>query len=456
MMKNMETAGTIAAIATAAGAGGIAIVRVSGGAAENILKHLFIPVKRREYFESHRLMYGRAVDADGGTLDEVMAVLMRAPATYTREDVAEIHCHGGGASAGAVLARALELGARMARPGEFTRRAFMNGRIDLARAEAVMQLIGANSQAAARASLRQLEGGVSGFVREVCDALKDALSTIEAATDFPEEIDEEVAAADVAARLTELAAELRERGDARGARLIREGASIVLAGRPNVGKSSLMNALLRQDRAIVTDVPGTTRDVLTERVSIGGIMAEISDTAGRRATEDPVERIGVDRAERAAAGADVLLIVLDAAEPLDESDEKLVCSADARGIICLNKSDLKAVVTPRQLRDMTDARIMEISAQTGQGLDELIEEIARRISAGEETDGRLTARRHIELAQRAAACLDVAVSAIEAGLPLDTAAIDIREALEALTQITGENATEAVIDRIFEKFCVGK
>ena len=447
---------TIAAIATAAGAGGIAIVRVSGGGAEAILKEMFIPAAKREYFESHRLMYGRAVDGNGEALDEVMAVLMRAPATYTREDVAEIHCHGGSASANAVLGRALALGARMARPGEFTRRAFMNGRIDLARAEAVMQLIGANSQAAARASLRQLEGGVSGFVRGISDRLKDVLALLEASTDFPEEVEEDVAAEAVASGLREIAGDIRGHSDARSARMLREGASIVLAGRPNVGKSSLMNALLNQERAIVTSIPGTTRDVLTERISIGGVMAEISDTAGRRDTQDPIERIGVDRARRAAEGADVVLIVLDAAVEMDPSDAELVRNADERAIICLNKTDLPAVLTAQRLSAMTEAKIIEISAQTGRGLEALMDELGRRISVGEENNGQLTAQRHIELAQGAADSLDRAVEAIEAGMPLDTAAIDIRQALFSLSEITGENATEAVIDRVFASFCVGK
>ena len=447
---------TIAAIATAGGTGGIAIVRVSGGEAGTILKKMFIPAVKREYFESHRLMYGRAVDADGEALDEVMAVLMRAPSTYTREDVAEIHCHGGSASANAVLVRALSLGARMAGPGEFTRRAFMNGRIDLARAEAVMQLISANSEAAARASLRQLEGGVSGFVRQVSDRLKDVLALLEASTDFPEEVEEEAASEAVAASLREIAREIRRHGDRRSARMLREGASIVLAGRPNVGKSSLMNALLNQERAIVTSIPGTTRDVLTERISIGGVMAEISDTAGRRDTQDPIERIGVDRARRAAEGADVVLIVLDAAVEMDEEDAGLVKSADDRAIICLNKSDLPPVVTAQHLNSMTDAKILEISAQTGKGIEELVEELGRRIAVGEENNGQLTAQRHIELAHSAADSLAQAVKAIEMGMPLDTAAIDIREAMAKLSEITGENATEAVIDRVFESFCVGK
>ncbi len=448
--------GTIAAIATANGAGGIAIVRVSGDGAEEILYKLFVPAKRRERFESHRLMYGRAVDEDGETLDEVMAVLMRAPATYTREDVAEIHCHGGGVSARAVLDRALALGARMAEPGEFTKRAFLNGRIDLSRAEAVMQLIGANSQAAARASVRQMEGGISSFVSKVADRLTGVLALLEASTDFPEEVEEETAAPEIVDALRAVSREIRIRSDARCARVLREGASIVLAGKPNVGKSSLMNALLNQERAIVTAIPGTTRDVLTERISIGGVMAELSDTAGQRDTDDPVEKIGVDRARLAAESADVVLIVLDTASEPDEYDVELVKSADERSIICLNKSDLTSRITAEALRSMTGQKVLEMSAQTGQGIPELMEELARRLALSDEADGQMMARRHIELAQSAARGLESAIEAIEKGLPLDTAAVDIRLALNALAEITGENATEAVIDRIFADFCVGK
>ncbi|MDO4866260.1 MAG: tRNA uridine-5-carboxymethylaminomethyl(34) synthesis GTPase MnmE [Clostridia bacterium] len=447
---------TIAAIATARGAGGIAIVRLSGDRAEAIFSKMFVPAARREHFESHRLMYGHVTDAEGRALDEVMGVLMRAPSTYTREDVAELHCHGGAVSAGEVLARALELGARMAQPGEFTKRAFLNGRIDLSEAEAVMQLIGANSQAAARASLRQLEGGVSGFVRQASDRLMAVMALLEASTDFPEEVEEEAAAEQVCADLRSVAADIRARCDGRSARLLREGAAIVLAGRPNVGKSSLMNALLNQERAIVTDIPGTTRDVLTERINIGGIVAELSDTAGQRSTEDPIERIGVDRARRAAEGADVVLIVLDAAQPISESDAELLRSADERAVVCLNKLDLEAAVTANDVRALTGATLCEVSAATGAGIPELMEELARRVAVSEETDGQLTAQRHIELARSAAENLEGAVQGIEAGYPLDAAAVDIRQALEALSEITGENATEAVIDRVFSTFCVGK
>ena len=447
---------TIAAIATARGAGGIAIVRISGRKAGVIMSGLFHPAVKRDQYNSHQMMYGWAIDGRGDTLDEVMAVLMRAPFTYTREDVVEIHCHGGNLCAASVLRRALELGARMAQPGEFTRRAFMNGRIDLSRAEAVMQLIGANAQAAARASLRQLEGGVSGFVNHLSGELTGLLALIEASNDYPDEIEEEAAADKVAAELKNIIRDIRSRCDARHARLLREGASIVLAGRPNVGKSSLMNALLNQERAIVTDIPGTTRDVLTERVTIGGVLAELSDTAGQRDTSDPIEKIGVDRAIRATETADVLLIVVDAAEPLSPEDEALIRGAEERAIICLNKTDLPPMVTRSDIEAMTDATIIELSARQGLGIDALTDEIARRIASGDEQDGLLMVERHIELAQRAAEALHSAIDAIESGLPLDTAAIDLRAAMLFLGQITGQDVTEEVIDRIFSTFCVGK
>lgn len=336
---------TIAAISTAPGAGGIAIVRLSGPRAEELLRAVFRPASERADLSGRRLTYGAAVDGRGEVLDEVMAVLLRAPRTYTRENMAEVHCHGGGACASAVLARFLALGARAAEPGEFTRRAYENGRIDLSGAEAVMQLIGAQGEAARRAALRQMRGGVTGFVTGAVERLTELLSRIQAAVDFPEEVDEAVVGAEARVELEALAGELAKRADPRRARMLREGASVVLCGRPNVGKSSLMNALLSAERAIVTDIPGTTRDVLSERMALDGKVVRLSDTAGIRESEDAIERMGVERAQGEVEAADVALLVLDASQPMAAEDAALLRQVDERYIVCLNKGDLPAVLT---------------------------------------------------------------------------------------------------------------
>lgn len=437
----------ICAISTAPGEGGIAIVRVSGENSLEIFRKAFVPAGKKEVV-SHKMLYGFAVDADGRKIDEAMGVFFAAPSTYTREDVFEIQCHGGSVCARRVLERILQLGARAAEPGEFTKRAFLNGRIDLSRAEAVMSLIGANSEAAARSSVRQLEGGVSAFVNDCADKLKNMLSLVEACTDFPEEVEEEDAARQILAQAKRLISDLEKNCDPRSARLIREGASIVLAGRPNVGKSSIMNALLHAERAIVTEIPGTTRDVLTERISLGGICAEISDTAGQRLTDDPVEKIGVNRAVRAMETADVVVMVFDGSQPLQAEDEELLQKADARSIICVNKRDLP------QAFDLPQA--VKISCRTGEGVENLLDELKKRVAVDNGSENRLIQERHLRLAAAAADSLKNAVGAIEAQLALDVIEIDLRQALDKLCEITGEEASEEVIDRVFKNFCVGK
>ena len=338
-MRNERQNDTIAAIATPPGEGGIAIVRISGACAGEFLRAAFRPAHKGE-MKHGQMRYGTLTDPTGAPIDEVMAVFFRAPRSYTREDVAEIHLHGGTMCARAAMERLLSLGARAAEPGEFTYRAFMNGRVDLSEAEAVMGLIGARSQAARRASIRQLRGGVSAPIGRMREELTGLLAKIEAATDFPDEIDEDVTAKDVREGASRIRNELSRAADGRRARIVRDGASVVLCGRPNVGKSSLMNALLSADRAIVTDIPGTTRDVLTESFEIGGVRYQLSDTAGIRETADAIEIIGVTRARDALRDADCVLLVLDSSAPLTPSDQSMLAARDERYLTVLNKSDL--------------------------------------------------------------------------------------------------------------------
>ena len=338
-MRNERQNDTIAAIATPPGEGGIAIVRISGARAGEFLHAAFRPARRGE-MKHGQMRYGTLTDPAGAPIDEVMAVFFRAPRSYTREDVAEIHLHGGTMCARAAMERLLSLGARAAEPGEFTYRAFMNGRVDLSEAEAIMGLIGARSQAARRASIRQLRGGVSAPIGRMREELTGLLAKIEAATDFPDEIDEDVTAKDVREGASRIRDELSRAADGRRARIVRDGASVVLCGRPNVGKSSLMNALLSADRAIVTDIPGTTRDVLTESFEIGGVRYQLSDTAGIRETADAIEKIGVTRARDALRDADCVLLVLDSSAPLTPSDQSMLAARDERYLTVLNKSDL--------------------------------------------------------------------------------------------------------------------
>jgi tRNA modification GTPase len=380
-----------------------------------------------------------------------MAVLMRAPKSYTREDVVEISCHGGRTAIRRALMRVLSLGVREAAGGEFTRRAFENGRIDLTQAEAVMSLISSGSQAAYRASMRQLEGGVSSFIKSCREDLLALLARIEAANDFPDEIDELTEASYGGAQAQEIARRLRTRADSKTAKIVREGVSVVLSGRPNVGKSSLMNALLGSERAIVTDIAGTTRDVLTERMTIGGILYTLSDTAGLRQTGDVVEAIGVQRAEDAVRQADVVLLLFDGASGLTDEDRRLLAERDERYIVVWNKSDIA-----EQCPDEIAPFAVRISARTGEGIDVLLALIEMKAGGSESSEEMLVEQRHIRLAHQAADCLERAADAMLCGMPLDMASVDLWDAIRFLGEITGEDATESLISEVFARFCVGK
>ena len=435
---------TIAALATSSGEGGIAIIRISGTEALSILKKVFRPSSKKHAFEHRYMMYGNALAEDGSVLDEVMAVYFAAPSTYTREDVAEIHTHGGLIS-GKVLERVITLGARPAEKGEFTYRAFLNGRIGLESAEAVMDLISASSEQAARASVRQLKGGVSSKIGTCREKLLELVSLIDAAADYPEEIDEEVTARTVRTETEKIHALLTSCADERYARILHKGASCVIAGVPNVGKSSVMNALLSSDRSIVTDIPGTTRDTVSEKITIGGVGLTLTDTAGIRETGDIIEKIGVDRAESSIKDADCVILVLDASRPISDKEQALIDKMDARYIPVANKCDIK---------DEDFGFCLKLSAKTGEGLTELQNRVYKMISPGED-DEKLMTLRHVECAKKAAECLSRVLTSPE-GTFLDLFREDLTEALNHLGEITGENIGENVIDSIFERFCVGK
>lgn len=437
----------IYALATPVG-GAIAVVRLSGTGAKKLLYTVFTGRGA-----PREMAYGRIVNEAGEPLDQVMAAFFPAPRSYTGEDMAELYLHGGQTTVRRVLAL-LGRHARGARPGEFTERAFLNGKLDLAQAEAVMDLINAGAERSANSALAQLTGRLSERIAAVEAQLLDALSGLEAAIDYPEELEDDVTSAlpgVLAAAEAELAALI---GAGLSGRVLREGARVALIGRPNAGKSSLLNALAGAERAIVTQFAGTTRDVLEEAVSMDGIPVTLFDTAGIRAADDPVERIGVERARRAAERADLLLLCFDAAAPLSEEDEALLAETAGRSrlAVCC-KGDLPALWEAEALSPY-GIEALAVSAETGEGLAALRRAIAARIAPAAES-ALVTNARHIEALQRAAASVSDAEKRA-GGTEPELVATDLREALAALGQITGREASADLIERIFSKFCVGK
>ncbi|MBQ6528615.1 MAG: tRNA uridine-5-carboxymethylaminomethyl(34) synthesis GTPase MnmE [Clostridia bacterium] len=445
---------TIAAIATAPGEGGIAIVRVSGPDAESVFRQMFVPGKPVEQFESHHLYYGHILDGDE-VIDECMGVVMRAPHSYTREDVAEFQLHGGYAIAHRVLEMVLERGVRLAEAGEFTRRAFLNGRLDLSQAEAVMELISARGEQARRAAMHQLSGGASSFIRSVSDDLYALQAGIAACIDYPEEISEEEAASDLMPRMLSLASRLENACNEKAARLLRTGLQVALCGRPNVGKSSLLNALLEEDRAIVTDLPGTTRDLVEGDLLLDGCLIHLTDTAGMRDTPDPVESVGVARAKRAAHSADLVLLLLDASCPLTDEDRALICElAHLPVAVCLSKSDLPQVLTAADISSLLPgADILTISSMESASMAQVRAYLLKKARVTDLLS--LTQPRHMDAARRAAQALRDAAKTMESA-EIDLCTIDLDRAQNALSEITGDNVEEKLLDRVFSTFCVGK
>ncbi|MDO5376741.1 MAG: tRNA uridine-5-carboxymethylaminomethyl(34) synthesis GTPase MnmE [Clostridia bacterium] len=453
-MKLDRVKDTVAAQATPVGEGGIAIVRMTGAQSERILSRVFSPKNGRPV-ENRRLTFGHILDGQEH-IDEAMAVLMRAPHSYTREDVVEIHCHGSQALVGRILRLLLREGARMAEPGEFTYRAFINGRIDLAQAEGVMRMIRSDSERALRSAVRQLEGGVSAYVREARERIIALLASISAALDFPDEVDETLAAREVMEACRAMESRLRASCDPRVGRMEEEGLRVVLAGQPNAGKSSLLNALVGGERAIVTDVPGTTRDTLTEAIQLEGLRVVLTDTAGLRETSDAVERIGVERARKALSEADVRVWVLDHSSALDERSEDVLCGTVPH-LVVLSKGDLPSRVEEQEIGlRFPGIPVVTVSSLTGEGMDELRRALVAFAPESDAESAVLSQARHVEAALRACDALSDAAGAIREGMPMDVAAIDLSAALDILGEITGETLNESVIDQVFARFCVGK
>ncbi|MBI2906959.1 MAG: tRNA uridine-5-carboxymethylaminomethyl(34) synthesis GTPase MnmE [Chloroflexi bacterium] len=441
---------TIVAISTPIGQGGIGIVRLSGPEAKAIGQGIFDrPLADR------RLVYGRVVDpASGEVVDEVLGTYMAAPRTYTREDVVEINCHGGPLSLQRVVELALRQGARLANPGEFTLRAFLNGRIDLAQAEAVLDVIQAKTAASLRVAAGGLAGRLSAPVKDLRARLMDALAYLTARIDFPEDEVEEVDIAPGLEEAKESLAHLLATADA--GMVYRQGVRTAIVGRPNVGKSSLLNRLLRESRAIVTPVPGTTRDTLEEVVNLQGVPFVLVDTAGIAHTEDQVEQLGVERSRRAIEQADFVLFVVDASEPLTSADEEICRLLPEKSVlVAANKCDLP----PRAVLSGLVWPVLRISALTGAGLAELETEMVGKALGGavEASDAALVANpRHKDALERALLHLDAALAGLRSGLADDFITIDLTAALNSLGEITGETVTEELLETIFSRFCIGK
>lgn len=451
---------TIAAVATPPGRGGIGIVRMSGPAARSIAESLFRP-RYPGPWRPYGLRLGEVLDDDGRVVDEVLLAWMPGPRSFTCEDVVEIHGHGGVVAMRRVLELLLSRGARLAEPGEFTRRAYLNGRIDLAQAEAVLEIIRSRTEAGLQAAVEQLGGRLSQEIKALAERVMGVLAEIEASIDFPDEVPP-VESQVLETRLAQLSAEadqLLER--ARQGRLVREGIRLVMSGKPNVGKSSLLNALLDEERALVTEVPGTTRDVLEETVEMAGLLVRLVDTAGIRAAHDVVERLGVERALDVLRGADAVLVLLDGLMGLDEQDWRILeMTQDLPRLVVINKID---VADPRQIGAMRDqlgfCQPLVISALTGAGLEELRQQVARLAWGGEVRVGQedlVISVRHRSCLERCRYFLSEVQRGLDAGMPVDLLSIDLRGAWEALGEITGETASDAVIERIFSDFCVGK
>ncbi len=457
---------TIAAISTPMGEGAIGIVRLSGNEAIAIADKIYRGKKgkRLKDVASHTIHYGKIIDPETNeTAEEVMVSVMKAPKTFTKEDVVEINCHGGLVSVNRVLQLVLKEGARLAEPGEFTKRAFLNGRIDLSQAEAVIDLIRAKTDKAMNVALGQMEGRLSKKIRKLRQELIETLAHIEVNIDYPEYDDVEEMTHKV---LIEKARYVREEikrilQTSQQGKILREGLSTAIIGRPNVGKSSLLNSLVQENKAIVTDIPGTTRDVIEEYVNVRGVPLRLLDTAGIRETEDIVERIGVERSRKVLEEADLILLVLNNAEELTPEDERLFEAVEGMDtIVIVNKTDLPQKIDMDKVKKLAkDRRVITTSLLNDEGIDELEEAISSLFFAGSLEGGDLTYvsnSRHIALLHQALQAVEDAIAAVETGVPVDIVQIDLTRSWELLGEIIGDSVHESLINQLFSQFCLGK
>jgi tRNA modification GTPase len=454
---------TIAAISTPVGEGGIAVIRVSGPEAIPIVDSVYRGKQSLKEVDSHTVHYGHIVHPETGErIDEVLVTVMRAPRTFTREDVVEVSCHGGMVPVQNTLEVLLSAGARLAEPGEFTKRAFLNGRIDLSQAEAVIDLIRAKTDRAARVAMHQAEGRLSKMIQRLRQKIIESLAHLAVNVDYPEYDAEEMTANMLLKECREVEAEIdRLLQTARQGKILREGIATVIVGRPNVGKSSLLNALTHENKAIVTDIPGTTRDVIEEYVNVRGVPLRLIDTAGIRETEDVVERIGVERSHRALEQADLVILVLNHNEPLTEDDRRLIeLIREQTAIVMVNKTDLPRRIELDEVKRLIgDKPLITTSLKEERGIDDLEQAIANLFFTGKMEVGDtaiVSNARHIHLLEQAKRSVREVIDGIESGMPLDMVEIDLKNAWQALGEIIGDAVAEDLIDQIFSQFCLGK
>lgn len=453
---------TIAAIATAMASAGIGIIRISGEEAVTIAERIFLMKNGKKLSEmpTHTIHYGHIHDGDE-VIDEVMVLLMRGPKSYTREDTIEIDCHGGIYVMKRILETVIKFGARPAEPGEFTKRAFLNGRIDLSQAESVIDVIQAKNEFALQSSMKQLSGSVSYAIKEIREKILHEIAFIESALDDPEHISLEGYPQSLMGVLEELTVKIEKLiSTSDNGRILKEGINTVIIGKPNAGKSSLLNTLVGEERAIVTDIAGTTRDVLEEQINLNGIILNIIDTAGIRDTEDVVEKIGVDKAKKYLNEADLVIYVVDTSTVLDENDYEIMeLMRDRQAIILLNKSDLKMLTTADDIRNHVDKKMVSISAKEQMGIEELETSIKDMFFRGEVSfndEVYITNVRHKTSLQEALHSLHLVLQSVEDEMPEDFYSIDLMNAYAELGSIVGEEVGDDLVKEIFSKFCLGK